>query len=257
MNRQIFRPSRRKKNVENSTSSMPVTTSNRVAAVAMPVEVSDAVFALIQSCALSIAWLTWASDRCSGPVFNQSWICRTPGAGVLGQLGDALDEAADHQGERAGRPRRGRRSAPGRWPASRGTRSRSSQRTAGDSRAESSSAMASGITTMLTFVDEAEQGPARPRRPRSGASSRPRRSAASAAPRRRPGCSSNRYTTTALRHRRLELLHDLRHDGSILLARDAHRFPARVVGPAQVVPDTLQAAQPPTPPCRSGTHTPP
>jgi hypothetical protein len=72
MKRQILRPSRRKKNVENSTSSVPVSNSNRVAAVATPVAVSDDVFELIQLCPESIAWLTCWSERCSGPVRAQS-----------------------------------------------------------------------------------------------------------------------------------------------------------------------------------------
>src|SRR5690242_8032215 len=58
MKRQILRPSRRKKNVANSTSNAPVTISASVAAVATPVAVSDDVLELTQFWTESMAWFT-------------------------------------------------------------------------------------------------------------------------------------------------------------------------------------------------------
>ena len=54
MNRQILRPSRRKKNVEKITSSTPVTSSASVAAVDSPVEVSVDVFELTDDMAVAM-----------------------------------------------------------------------------------------------------------------------------------------------------------------------------------------------------------
>ena len=120
MNRQILRPSRRKKNVAKSTSSAPVSTSNTVAAVASARLVSDDVLSLIHSCAcVDVAWLTCASDRCSGPVCSQSWICRTPLRGVLGQLRCTVDELVDHQRQRAGHRGQAADQHHARWPAMR------------------------------------------------------------------------------------------------------------------------------------------
>ena len=147
--RQILRPSRRKKNVAKSTSksagqhlghasprstSAPLVEPRRV--------VGDPVCAVVD-----VRCRAASSDRCSGPVCSQSWICRTPSAALSAQLRRAGDELVDHQGQRA--DHRGqaadqhhRRASDG------GTGPAAASRTAGDSSADSSSAIASGMTTM-------------------------------------------------------------------------------------------------------------
>ena len=102
MKRQILRPSRRKKNVANSTSSAPVSTSASVVAVATPVAVSDDVFALTQFCAdvdglvdLLVGEVQRTGAR---PVLDLPDAV----AGVVGQLRHAVDELVDHQRQRAG-----------------------------------------------------------------------------------------------------------------------------------------------------------
>ena len=77
-NRQIRRPSRRKKNVVNSTRNSEASTSMAVPAVDKAPVVSMARWSLSHWLAAVKIELSCLSDRCSGPRLSQPWICWMP-----------------------------------------------------------------------------------------------------------------------------------------------------------------------------------
>ncbi len=141
-------PSRRKKKVAKRTSTVPVNTSARVAAVERAPLVNRSVLLSTHRWVSSMYRSRSLSDRCRGPVLSQSWICCRPWVDFAVSSGTPLMNSLTTRVSvpiTAASPVT-RTTAVA---SDRGRRARSSQPTAGASNADSNSATARGMITML------------------------------------------------------------------------------------------------------------